>query len=117
MFFTNFERLCKQRGKSTTAVGEELGISKTTVSYWRNNDGAIPKQGALLKIADYFGVPVGYLLGQEELVNGDGELTEYLEELKGRNEMRMLFSVAKTCTKEEVEQAVRIIEALRKENK
>ena len=51
------------------------------------------------------------------LVNEDEELTEYLEELKNRSEMRMLFSVTSKCTKEEVEQAVRIIEALRNEEK
>ena len=36
-----------------------------------------------------------YLLGNEQkekpLVNNDEELTEYLEELKNRKEMRMLF--------------------------
>ena len=44
----------------------------------------------------------------------DSELTMYLEELRSRPEMRMLFSVAKDATKEDVEKAVAIIEALRK---
>lgn len=44
--------------------------------------------------------------------NGD-ELTEYLESLRTRPEMRMLFSVAEGATKEDVEQAVAIIEAIR----
>lgn len=48
------------------------------------------------------------------LVNNDAELTNYLEELRTRPEMRMLFSVAKDATKEDVEKAVAIIEALRK---
>ena len=39
---------------------------------------------------------------------------EYLEELKNRPEMRMLFSLAKGATKEDIEQAVKIIEALKK---
>ena len=42
------------------------------------------------------------------------ELDEYLEELKTRPEMKMLFSLAKDATPEEVEQAVAIIKALRK---
>ena len=71
------------------------------------------------KIASYFGVSVGYLLGEEEqkekpLVNGDEELTEYLEMLKTRPEIRMLFQLSKDATKEDVEKAVKIIEALRK---
>lgn len=42
----------------------------------------------------------------------DLELQEYLEELKNRSEMRMLFKLAKGATKEDVEKAVKIIEAL-----
>lgn len=52
---------------------------------------------------------------EKPLVNEDEELTDYLEELKNRSEMRILFKLAKGATKEDVEQAVKIIEALRKE--
>ena len=52
----------------------------------------------------------------EAYVNDDPELTEYLEELKNRNEMRMLFKLAKNATKADVMRAVAIIEALRKED-
>lgn len=69
------------------------------------------------RIAEYFNVSVDYLLGNEQkgnpLVNQDQELTEYLEELKNREDLRMLFSLAKGATKEDVMQAVKIIEALR----
>lgn len=41
-------------------------------------------------------------------------LGEYLEMLRNRPECRMLFSVAKDATKDDVEKAVAIIEALRK---
>jgi len=56
---------------------------------------------------------------KKPLINGDEELTEYLEQPRTRPEMRMLFSISKNATKEDVERAVAIIEALRKteENK
>ena len=41
------------------------------------------------------------------------ELTEYLEMLRTRPECRMLFSLTKDATKEDVEKAVAIITALR----
>ncbi len=66
MFFTVFENLCKSKGKSATAIGSELGISKTTISYWRNTEGVIPKQEVLVKIAKHFDVTVDYLLGNEK---------------------------------------------------
>jgi len=49
-----------------------------------------------------------------DTINQDPELTAYLEELRTRPEMRMLFSVAKGASKADVEKAVAIIEALRK---
>ena len=51
---------------------------------------------------------------EKHLVNGDEELTEFLEILKTRPEMRMLFQISKDATKEDVEAAVRVIEAIRK---
>ena len=111
MFFNKYENLCKKIGKSPTGVAVELGIGRATVSYWRA--GNTPKQEILTKIAEYFDVSVDYLLGNEPK-SEDKELTEYLEFLKYRPEGKMLFSVAKGCTKEEIEQAVKIIEALRK---
>jgi hypothetical protein len=41
-------------------------------------------------------------------------VVELLTELRDRPEMRMLFKLAKGATREDVEQAVKIIEALRK---
>lgn len=117
MFFTNFEKLCSKIGKTPTAVGNDLGIPKTTISYWRNTPNAAPKQDVIVKIAAYFNVTVDYLLNENKpLVNENEELTEYLQELQSRDEMRALFKITKNCTKEEVEQAVRVIEALRKGN-
>ena len=77
-------------------------------------------------IADYLEVSVSELTeddqkekapaNAEAYVNDDPEPTEYLEELKNRNEMRMLFKLAKNATKADVMRAVAIIEALRKED-
>ena len=66
MFFTIFEDLCAKKGKTPTAVGNELGIAKTTISYWRNKSGVIPKQDVILKLSEYFGVSTDYLLSGEE---------------------------------------------------
>ena len=54
-------------------------------------------------------------MGAKEVLEHMAEqLLEYLEELKSRPEMRMLFKLAKGATKADVEQAVKIIEALQK---
>jgi len=71
MFFTRLEELCKAKSKSTTAVCAEIGIAKTTVSYWRNKADVIPKQDVLKKIANYFDVSVDYLIGKTDKQKSD----------------------------------------------
>lgn len=119
MFKENFIKLCNKRGEPPTVVCKNLGLSNAAFSKW--TDESVPRQATLMRIADYFGVTVDYLLGREEkplvssaVTTDDEELIEYLEELKTRPELRMLFSLSKNATKEDVEDAVRIIEALRK---
>lgn len=96
----------------------DLGISKGLLTDLKMGRRTGISAANAQKIAAYFGVTVGYLLGEEEkekpLINGDEELTEYVEMLKNRPECRMLFQLSKNATKEDVEAAVRIIEALRK---
>ena len=110
MFYSNFESLCQSKGLSPTKAVQNIGLSTGNLKNWK--EGRIPKTDVLTKIAEYFDVSVDYLLGNEPK-SEDKELTEYLEFLKYRPEGKMLFSVAKGCTKEEIEQAVKIIEAIR----
>ena len=112
MFWGKFVRICNERGISPTAVVEALHISRGSITKWKN--GSKPNDTTILKLADYFEVSPGYFFEPGTETASSDELSEYLEELKSRPEMRMLFSLAKGATKEDVEQAVAIIEALRK---
>ena len=111
--------LCAKNGITIAKLCKDVGISNSTFTELKSGRTKQLSVSNASKVAEYFNVSVEYLMGLTEqkkpLVNNDEELTDYLQELKDREEMRMLFSVTKTCTKEEVEQAVRIIEALRKE--
>lgn len=61
MFYDNYLRLCNSVGKSPTAVALEIGLKASTVTRWKK--GTIPTDATLIKIADYFGASVDYLLG------------------------------------------------------
>ena len=115
MFWNRFIEICKERGTTPTAVVKALKISIGSVTKWKN--GSIPTDTTMLKLADYLDVSTEYLSGKSNDKNKptaeDDELNEYLEELRSRPEMKMLFSLAKGATKEDVEKAVAIIEALR----
>lgn len=50
---------------------------------------------------------------KKPLVNDDEELTEYLEYLRDRADLRMLFSVSKDATTADVKRAVKYIESLK----
>ena len=115
-FSEKLSGLRQQAGLTQAELAKKLAISKSAVSMYECGKRE-PELDLLERIADVFGVSVSALLGREEpLVNGDAELTAYLEALRDRPEMRMLFSVTKNATKEDVEAAVRIIEALRNRN-
>lgn len=68
MFYSNYVKLCSKINKSPSAVGEELGFTRASVTGWGN--GATPRKSSLIKIADYFGVTV------TELMSGVGEQKE-----------------------------------------
>ena len=108
------------QGIKQADLAEFIGVTPNVITDWKS--GRIKSYSKYIYgIAKFLNVSVEYLKGETDikqklLVNNDEELTEYLEELKNRSEIRMLFSVTKGCTKDEVEQAVRIIEALRKKD-
>lgn len=123
MYYENFEKLCKKHNTNPSQVSRATGISTATFTSWKK-DIYTPKNDKLQKIADHFGVSLGYLMGTEsEEPNAidkennpivlDDEALELLEELKERPEMRTLFSVSRKASKDDILKAVKIIEALK----
>ena len=60
-----FEALLAERGVTAYQVAKATGISTGSLSDWKNGRSS-PKVEKLKKIADYFGVSVDYLLGNEK---------------------------------------------------
>lgn len=63
-FYKNYVKLCAEKGVSSSAVAEKIGLSRTSPHGWKK--GKMPSDVNLQKIADYFGVTVEYLNGEEE---------------------------------------------------
>lgn len=100
----------KNKKLSQQAVADYLQITRQA---YANYEGGRREANyeTMLKISEFFDCSIDELFGRDK--KADVELNEYLDELRNRSEMRMLFSVAKGATKEDVERAVAIIEALR----
>ena len=115
MFKDVLKELRLKSGLNQKELGDRLGLSKSTISMYELGERE-PSLEILEAIADYFNVDMNTLTDSKASTELNEELQEYLEELKNRSEMRMLFSLAKNATKEDVLQAVKIIEALKKDD-
>lgn len=125
-----FEQLLQKNNISQYRVAKETGVSQPTLSAWKNGT-YTPKRDKLQKIADYFNVSIEYLLGEtdiskentikikdehDNIIVLDDETLEIIDSLRSRPDMKMLFSVSKKATPEDIIQAVKIIEALKKDS-
>lgn len=66
MFFDTFVKLCEEKGVKPSRALTDAGVPKSAYSYWRTeasfgNDAKPTNQNAV-KLAQYFGVTVDYLL-------------------------------------------------------
>lgn len=98
------KKLCKDNGITVKALEKQLGFGEKSIFKWDVNSPSVEKVAA---VADYFGVSVDYLLERESK-------EQALQRAFERPGMRMLFSVTEDCSAEEIEQAIKIIEALKK---
>lgn len=104
-----------KKGYSMRQAAKMLGLPYTTYVNYEKGD-RDPNSEMLIFLADFYGVTVDYLIGKEKTpVEGD-ELDELLEQLRNRPECRMLFKLAADATADDVRQAVRIIEAIRRKD-
>ncbi len=114
--YERIESLCSEKSINITMMCKEAEVPRSALSDYKAGRKKTISITNLEKIANYFDVSVDYLLGKTEqkkpLVNDDEELTEYLEVLRTRPEMKMMFNLTKKATKSDVEKFVKLIEAL-----
>lgn len=104
MFYSNYVKLCSKISKSPSAVGEELGFTRASVTGWGN--GATPRKSSLIKIADYFGVTVS------ELMAGVGE-QENAPAAKGEGisaERKALLDIISSLTDEQCQKLLVLVQ-------
>ena len=114
----NIKSLCTENGVTFTQMCGDLGLSRNLLTELRKGRKKSITGTTAQKIADYFGVTVDRVLygkreDPEKSVETGDDLAEYLEVLRERPDMRVLFSVSKGATPEEVAQFVKVISALR----
>ena len=64
-FADRLRELRKEKGLSSMALGNSIGVRDSTIIRWENNQNDI-KAEQLVKLAQFFGVTTDYLLGLED---------------------------------------------------
>ncbi|HML35937.1 MAG TPA: helix-turn-helix transcriptional regulator [Bacillota bacterium] len=104
-------KIMKEKGMNSKRLSELSGIPVSTVNKIIYGITRKPSVNAMRAIVHALDCTLDELLDEEnEKETEHDELTEYLDELHKRPEMKMLFKVAKGATKEDVEKAAKIIE-------
>lgn len=117
--YERFEELLKARGISKTFIARSLDRSPTLCQDWKQKKSQ-PSEAQLREVARILGTSAAYLGGETDdpapagSPVPDDEMEQLLTSLREREDMRMLFKLAQDATPEDVRQAVRIIEALRR---
>lgn len=74
MFSDILTGLLSERGINTFQLAKEIGVPKSLVYEWKNGQRE-PSVANMVRLADYFGVPLEYLAGRgEQADEGEKEL-------------------------------------------
>jgi len=101
--------LRKAAGLTMKQLGVIIGVAESTVSQYETGKRE-PDLETLLKLGEYFGVTVDYILGNDPV---EPDLAEYLTDLRDRPETRALLEASRGMTKEQVEAMAEFAKQLR----
>ena len=112
MFYDKYKELCAKKGVSPFAAARDLGISSRTQGNWKQ--GSEPRFGTLLRIAEYFHVPVSYF-EDDEIENEDDKIADtplVREFMKQMNELtedeRLILMMFRSVTDTQRQELIRI---------
>lgn len=103
--------LRKSNHYTQNQIADRLGISKVT--YFRyENDMRSPSHAVIEKLAEIYNVPADYILGIETKTSDDEmqSLMELREELRRSPATRLLFSLTKNATEEDILKVAKTLE-------
>ena len=116
--YDRIKMLCKQKGVTVTGTEKELGFARGSLCKVETNK---PSMEKVQKLADYFGVSVGYLTtGEDNEDKGyyiNPETAELAQTLFENKDLRVLFDAAKDATPEDLQTTYNMLMALKKKER
>ena len=114
--YEKFEKLLKERGVKAAQVAKETGIAPPALTAWKKGEYNL-KADKIQKIADYFGVPVGYFYDDadpEYYINED--TAKLAEEMALKPGLRILFDASRDLKEDSLKMFAEMIETYKKTN-
>ena len=115
-FGSVLQQLRKERHLTQEQLAQTLGLAKSSISMYENGKRE-PDFATMEQLADYFGVDMDTLYGRAPSVEATGRIDadslEILRAVRERPEMKILFSVSRDVTAEELIEAIHIVEGLK----
>jgi transcriptional regulator with XRE-family HTH domain len=105
--YENIIALCNERGIKGGKMCTDIGMSKGILTDLKMGRQSGISAANAQKIASYFGVSVGYLLGEEEKKETVTNDSNGLSESK-----RQLLALAESCTEEEADKLLQMMQIL-----
>lgn len=105
--YENIIALCTERGIKGGKMCTDIGMSKGILTDLKMGRQSGISTANAQKIASYFGVTVGYLLGEEEKKETAAENGNGLSEAK-----QQLLALAEQCSEEDAEKLLQMMQIL-----
>lgn len=125
------KKLRKEKGLSQQDLSIALDIPRTTISSWESGS-RTPELMTMQKLAEFFKVPIDYLLGRTdsrnpvhtenivqniyEVIQDDPELTDFIEKLANRRDLQVISKKIKDLSSDSINRLIRVIDALEIDN-
>lgn len=114
MIFDIVSNLCTSRGVTYKTVESACGLSNGTIGKLKTSMVSADK---LKKIADYFGVPMEYLLtGEAPEYYTDPEAAKVAQEIFDNPDLRILFDAAKDASPDDLKLTAEMLKRMKATN-
>lgn len=112
-----FEQLLAQAGVTSYQVAKATGIATATLSDWKRGR-STPKQDKLQKIADYFHVPLSYLIsGEKDELPCDMDMIFLVQNAANRETLKVLLEYSIRAEDSDIKLAIAVLKALEEKGK
>lgn len=116
-----FAQLLEKRGLKAADVCRGTGLPSSLFSEWKRGK-SVPKADKMKKIAEFFGVTVSYLMGEDvsnekEKYYFNEETAEIAQTIFESKELRLLYDAARDAQPEDIQTAYDMLLALKRKER